>query len=128
MADLIRADQLSQDLRQFTDTTQWHRWSNFFRDLSCTDGVKYLAETAQAYWLLDAIGSYQIGSVIKGSERLQEFQVWMLYVDGSKARLECLEDSGVPPVIIQEIPLTDFPLKEIKLYCANKIILLPSEY
>jgi len=29
--------------------------------------------------------------------------------------------------ITQDIPYTDFPLDEIKLYCINGVILLPSE-
>ena len=32
------------------------------------------------------------------------------------------------PVYTQEIPFTDFPLDEVKLYFANNVIHLPSEY
>ena len=44
------------------------------------------------------------------------------------AVLTCWEDSPTPetkPAIIQQIPFTDFPLPEIKLYVQEKILLLP---
>ena len=121
-------DQLVADLRQFTLTTQWHQWSNLTH-LVCTDGMKYLAEEAGAYWLLDAIASHQSAPAIKDSHELQELQVWVLSVNADNScRLTCAEDSDAPPVIVQDIALTDFPLKEIKLYVCNNVILLPSEY
>lgn len=123
-----KAEQLEQELGQFIGTVRWYRWSVMFREMLCTDGVKYLAERAGAYWLLDAIAAHQSDPAIKASERLRAFQVWVLRVDGNAARLECLEDADQAPVIVQEIERTDFPLKEITLYCQNNVILLPSEY
>ncbi|MEL6556000.1 MAG: DUF6876 family protein [Cyanobacteria bacterium J06621_11] len=119
---------LQTDLSQFTGTSQWHRWSRL-TNLVCTDGAKYLADEAGAYWLLDAIASYQGSSVLKSSQRLQELQVWVLTVSADKScRLTCTEDSNVSPVVSQTIEFTDFPLKEVKLYVCNNIVLLPSEY
>ena len=125
---MLSTEQLLLDLRQFTGTTQWHRWSRLTK-LVCTDGAKYLADEAGAYWLLDAIASYQNQPVIQESQRLKEFQVWVLMVEDDKScRLTCAEDSDVAPVIIQDIEFTNFPLKEIKLYVCGNVILLPSEY
>ncbi|MGB3766531.1 MAG: DUF6876 family protein [Phormidesmis sp.] len=119
---------LQIDLGQFTGTVQWHRWSNL-TDLICTDGVKYLADEAGAYWLLDAIASHQLNPALKDSQRLQEFQVWILKVEADKScQLTCAEDSDIAPVVIQDIEFTDFPLAEIKLYVCGNVILLPSEY
>ena len=126
--ETITPDQLIADLRQFTGTTQWHRWSRLTH-LICTDGVKYLAEEAGAYWLLDAIASHQNAPAIRDSRRLQEFQVWILKVNDDKScRLTCAEDSDVASVVIQDIEFTDFSLAEIKLYVCGNVILLPSEY
>ena len=127
MTDPKKADQLTTALLQFTGSTQCHRWSRLTR-LVMTDGVQYLAKEAGAYWLLDAIASYQNSPQVKGSRRLQEIQFWTLSVNGSQGILECVEDSGEPPIVRQEIPYTDFPLKEIKLYVCNGVIFLPSEY
>ena len=124
----INPDQLLVDLRQFTGTTQWHKWSNLTH-LVCTDGAKYLAEEAGAYWLLDAIASHQNASALKDSSRLQELQIWMLTVNADKScRLTCAEDDGVAPAVVQDIEFTDFPLNEVKLYVCNNVVLLPSEY
>ena len=124
----INPDQLSADLRQFIGTTQWHKWSNLTA-LTCTDGVKYLAEEAGAYWLLDAIASHQNAPALKDSQRLQELQIWLLSVNADKScQLTCSEDSDIPPVVVQDIEFTDFPMKEVKLYVCDGVILLPSEY
>lgn len=124
----INPDRLLVDLRQFIGTTQWHKWSNLTH-LVCTDGAKYLAEEAGAYWLLDAIASHQNAPALKDSPRLQELQIWILTVNAKKScRLTCAEDSDIAPVVVQDIEFTDFPMKEVKLYVCNSVVLLPSEY
>lgn len=95
-----------------------------------TEGVKTLAEGGECYWLLDAIASYQPGRVIKNNPNLQDFQLWTLTVNSDDtAVLACYEDSPstCEPAITQDISSTDFPLKAIKLYVENGVLLLPSE-
>jgi hypothetical protein len=41
-------------LRQFTGTENWYR-HGLVRSVLYTDGAKYVAESAGAYWLLDEI-------------------------------------------------------------------------
>ncbi len=92
---MLHPDQFQLDLRQFTGTTQRHRWSSLTK-LVCTDGAKYLADEAGAYWLLDAVASHQNAPVIQDSQRLQEFQIWTLTVEADRSgRLTCAEDSDV---------------------------------
>jgi hypothetical protein len=127
------------DLSQFTGTETWHR---HFTGLLYTDGIQYLAEQAEAYWLIDAIASYQ--HQLKRDEYLADFQLWVLSVVGEgernypfllpeenhKAVLTCWSDTpkeGVKPAVIQQIEYTDFPLIEIKLYVSEGVLLLPSE-
>lgn len=65
----------------------------------------------------------------KQSVRKEGFQVWTLQVnlEQSTAKLTC--DNGNGRIVYQkEIGHTDFPLAEIKIYVANNVILLPSEY
>ena len=89
-----------------------------------TDGVKYLAEHANCYWLLDKIFTLQrMPSVGK-----EEFQVWTLeMLPESMAVLKC--DNGNDNIVYQEhIQYTDFPLSEgISLYYENKTLCLPQE-
>jgi hypothetical protein len=122
--------ELEAALGQFIGTTRYYNFGRFFGHQIClTDGVKYLAETAKCFWLLDVICSYQ------GNKKLdQNFQVWTLKVfseeeaekNGYMALVKGCNDTKV--IVTQKIPFTDFPLKEIKLYYIDGVILLPSEY
>ena len=49
------ATELEQQLHQFTGTGTYYRLS---RKHLMTDGAKYLADTAQCYWMMDAIVSH----------------------------------------------------------------------
>jgi hypothetical protein len=89
-----------------------------------TDGINYLCNNGAA-WLIDAIASHQ-GNPGLHTVRMQEYQLWELKVNDGSAVLTCREDSGIDPVITQEIPYTDFPF-DIKIYVENGTILLPSE-
>lgn len=98
-------------LAQFSGTENYfrHRFSPV--PLVYTDGVKYVAENGGgngAYWLIDAIASYQLDSKIKNNRMLQECQFWHLEVKDSSAILTCKADSGYKPAITQEIEYTDF--------------------
>ena len=114
---------LEQELRQFTGTTQhFQHWTG----LQYTDGIKYLAQTAKAYWLIDLVASYQ-SSFAKHPD-LEHFQLWELTTKDSKGLVSCAKDSGVDPSAQQMINYTDFPLSYIKLYVCNRVLMLPSEY
>jgi hypothetical protein len=111
------------DLAQFTGTEQWYRHS-INRTVLYTDGVRYVVEHGQAYWLLDEIALIQ---PFDKSIAAEEFQVWKLEVQPDKtATLTCDDGNGLL-VFSKEIPYTDFPLETITLYFANDVIHLPSE-
>jgi len=104
-------------------TEAYHRFSPFEFFPVATDGVIAIAEAAGCYWFLDIIGSCQT------NKRLDpQFQVWKLVVnhDDNTAVVSGYNDTTL--IITQEIPYTDFPLDELKLYLMDGIILLPSEY
>ena len=132
---MMNAETLLQNLQHFCGSEQYYK---HWLGLCYTDGIKYLAENAQCFWLIDAIASHQ--PTANKNQRLREFQLWFLHVGnahefikpkaGNAAVLTCWEDTPKAeskPVIIQQIPFTDFPLKEIKLYLKEKILLLPDE-
>ena len=110
-----------EDLAQFNCTENHYR---HFTGLKYTDGVKFMAEVGEAYWLIDAIASYQAG--LK-DPILKAFQLWELVVTNGSAVLTARPDSDQEPVITQEIPYTDFPF-DIKLWVSSGVLLLPSEY
>ena len=112
-----------ETLRQFSGTEKWYRHS-LVRKVLYTDGIQYLAEYGEAYWLIDEIAFAQA----KPRITVEEFQTWTLTVnEDSSASLKC-DDGNKNILFIKRIPFTDFLLPEIKIYCINNVILLPSEY
>lgn len=110
----------THQLNQFTGTENWYR---HWLGILYTDGVKFLAEKAGAYWLIDAVASYQ--------RKLKDvpFQVWTLDVKkDNSAILQMREDSDMPVRVEQVIEYSDFPLESIRLYFIDGVLLLPSEY
>ena len=114
------------ELRQFTGSENIY-YLPLFRKYNYTDGVRYLAQKAEAYWLIEAIFSWQCEKVIRNDSYLQEFQIWKLEVkEDSSAVLSCYNELE-EVIVSQNIPYTDFPLKEITLYLSNKILMLTTE-
>lgn len=111
-------------LSQFTGTEHWYRFG-IVPDITCTDGAKYVADTAGAYWLLDEIALSQRFDEAVAAE---EFQVWKLAVkDDDSATLVC-EDGNDNVVFTKAIQFTDFPKEGVTLWFENNVIYLPSEH
>ena len=110
------------DLAEFTGTEKWYRHP-VAKNILYTDGIKYVAEKAGAYWLVDEIAFRQNHPVVKN----EEFQVWTLTVDPqqSTATLAC-DDGNDRTLYTKQIGFTDFPLEEIKIYVTDNVILLPN--
>jgi hypothetical protein len=111
------------DLRQFTGTEQWHR-HGIVLDVLFTDGAKYVADQAGAYWLLDEIALAQGDRRVAG----EAFQLWEMRVKPDHAATLTCDDGNGQAVDSKAIPYTDFPLPEIALYFTDGVILLPGEY
>jgi hypothetical protein len=118
--------QLERALRQFSGTEKYHK--HLFPGKSpilLTDGCDFIRQKCNAFWLFDAILSYQCEKVLKGVN----FQLWELRQSKKDLSwlLTCKEDSNQKPIISQVIEFSDFPLEYIKLYVIDGIALLPSE-
>jgi hypothetical protein len=122
MTNAKRPALTAADLAQFTGSETVYRHS-IARQILYTEGVQFLAERAGAYWLLDEIALNQARPEIAA----EAFQLWALTVTGSRAQLRC-EDGNDNVVYAKDIDFTDFPLATIRLYVANRTILLPTEY
>lgn len=112
------------DLLQFTGSEQWYRHP-INRKVVYTDGAKYVADTAGAYWLLDEIALIQPYDKRVAAET---FQVWKLAVNADQTATLTCEDGNDNAVFTKAIASTDFPLAEITLWFTDNTILLPSEY
>ena len=108
---------------QFTSTAQYWRVA---RQFVITDGVKYLAESAACFWLIDAAISHllEIGTA-------DWFVLVRVEVSGSSAVM-IYEDGNGSEHARQEIAYTDLPLSTVRLYAVwdseRWVIMLPSEY
>jgi hypothetical protein len=103
---------------------QWYRHA-VVRDVLFTDGAKYVADQAGAYWLIDEIAFAQRGDKQVAGEA---FQLWKLSVNADHTAALTREDGNGKAVYRKAIEYTDFPLPEIALYFTGGVILLPSEY
>jgi hypothetical protein len=123
----INTAELSQELNRFNGSEVVFK--NIF-GLKYTEGVQYLARTAESYWLIDAIASHLVSS---RKLRQEPFLVVFLRVKNRQGRLSFHSDydsnnpSAFPSLKTQKIHYTDFPLEEIKLYVENGVLFLPSE-
>ena len=119
MAKAFDATQLSM----FTGTERYYRIS---RAVVVTDGVKYLADAAGAYWLVDAIASY-----LPQFTGREDFVVAKIARNGMSADL-VLEDGNGHVLDTQHIQYTDFPLQSYQLYACwggeYWVLMLCSEY
>jgi hypothetical protein len=111
------------DLDQFTGTEQWHRHP-LMRSVFFTDGAKYVADTAGAYWLLDEIAFAQASAKVAR----EEFQVWKLAVAANATATLTCKDGNDHVVSRKTLSFTDFPAPGIELWFANGVIYLPSEH
>ena len=134
---MISAQELQQSLKQFTGTDNYYK---HLLGLRYTDGIQYLAEKAQCYWLIDVIASHQTKKLL-ADQMLKDFQLWLLVVSDShefikpkphhQAVVSCWGDPpnvGLKPPVRQDIDFTDFPLSEIKLFLVQGVLMLPGEY
>ena len=122
-----QSDLRESDLAQFCGSAEF--FQHWTKRLIYTEGVQYMAERGGAYWLIDAVASYQPDQRITSRPDLVDFQLWELAVAEDKSAVLTMRgDSDQPAVITQEIPFTGFPLEQIKLYVCNGTLMLPSEY
>ena len=89
-----------------------------------TDGVKSMAESCGAYWLIDLVVSYQGNREIN----LQRFQVWELKREMEDAFLVAATDGNNNQIASQKIPFSDFPYDTVTLWLVDGCIMLPTEY
>lgn len=138
-----KAEAVREYERYCNGTNEWHK--NIF-GLVYTDGIKFLADTCGAYWLIDLVESYQ--------PKLQNapFQIWRVVAPGTELEgytsphdrwlVEAWSDTpgfkgeeGLSPsccLVVQEIEYSDFPRElcegsGFQFYVENGVALLKGE-
>jgi hypothetical protein len=93
--------------------------------LSYTEGVRFLAEHTNGWWLIDFIVLFQ-PAILRAYRPY--LQVWELCVQRDGAgTLECLPDAREVG-FRQRFDCSDSLLDYVKLYVQERVILLPSEH
>ena len=113
----LSPEQIEKSLDQFCGTEDFHQ--TMFRNFLHTDGVKFLADQAGAYWLIDLIGSHQPAIFKRKPRAAAEFQVWKLNKTEGGAMIRAHGEDGYGnkiQIASQRLDYTDFPLKEITLW------------
>jgi hypothetical protein len=111
----------NNNFRDYTGTENWYR---HFTGLLYTDGVQAVAETYQAYWLIDLVFSHQLSPAVKA----QPFQKWVLQRTQGDAFMATCDDGNGNIITGQAIPFSDFKEDILTLYLTEGVLLLPSEY
>ena len=105
-----------------TDSYIRHRLSG----LIYTEGVKDMADTCKAYWLIDLIGSY----APKLTEEQKAWLTWDLQVAKDDSAVITADDGNGNkyPELRQEIPYTDLPYTSVTVWQVGGVLLMPKEY
>jgi hypothetical protein len=123
MTDTKKELELTAALKQFTGTESYTQYGSH---ILLTDGTLFLAEQAQAFWLIDLFGIYLVG--LRGRE---EFVCLKILTKSNRATVS-IEDGNDNVFAKQEILYTDFPLSSLTLYACwygkSWVVMLPSEY
>ncbi|MFZ2338748.1 MAG: DUF6876 family protein [Bacteroidales bacterium] len=118
---------IREELKLLHGTSKYHKHLYPGKSpIILTDGCKFIRDQCNAYWLFDAILSYQCDYRLSGIN----FQIWELRQQKKDLTwlLTCRADKGKKTLINQSVEYSDFPLDHIKLWVIDKVALLPSEY
>jgi hypothetical protein len=128
MTDMTDIHEFLGNLAQYTGTEHYYRHA-LNRNVTFTDGVKYFAETAGAFWLLDIYAT----ELDKLARKHGIIFATATAKDG-KATLSAARDSGRKPLWTRDIDFTTLPDGEWPIWIAEGgpentvVLMLPSEY
>ncbi|MCH2231378.1 MAG: hypothetical protein MK105_13635 [Crocinitomicaceae bacterium] len=119
----MNSNEILNQLNLFTGSEHLYQYNSIL----ITDGIKYLCETCNSYWLLDVLISHQIFPKVNS----ETFQVWTITLKPifnfpNACEVTC-NDGNDNILATQVIPFTDFPFS-YSFYFIDGIVLLKSEY
>jgi len=115
----ITAEELKSNLEQFFGTENYFK--NPLMKYTYTDGVRYFAEKAGAYWLLQEINGMYVN--------LGCPYFLNIVVKSNKNKADIIVDDGNYNVLKKKhIGFTDLPEGEWQFFLINNTLMIPSEY
>ena len=110
-------------IENFKPTAKWYRHPEN-PSIFYSDGIKFLADSAYCWWLIDDMVSAQTFGKVSANK----FQIWILEKTGKKsAVLKCESEHGTI-LFKKTVAYTEFPLPKVMIYVVNKTVMLASEY
>ncbi len=112
---------LREDLIAFIGTETWHRHA-LNRHMLLTDGVRYFADQAGAWWLLDIVATEVF--------RLQAAHPFLsITIDVREGEADIrVSDGNDAMLFTRHIHFTDAPDGLWRFFLTDNVVLLPSEY
>lgn len=115
--------QLQNDLGNFYGT---EGYTKYMFGLLLTDGVRFLAEQAECFWLIDVVASILHDPKVKAQDFLT---IKFARNDDENGSGTFTADDGNGNIVYtQKFNFTTFPLSEIKMFLTSNVLMLTSEY
>ncbi|QHT65370.1 hypothetical protein GXP67_01100 [Rhodocytophaga rosea] len=105
------------NLQYFTGTENYYTHGIGALKILLTDGCKYVAEEAQAYWLFDIVLSYQMHTHIRN----EAFQHWELKKQLQEGWMITCDVGDRKILAKQTISYSDFPFIIIGFYMVDSV-------
>lgn len=121
-----RPKNFNHETAHFTGTSTYYK--HFIPGLQYTDGVKYIADTYGAHWLIDVIFSH-VACTAKAriAAKAGHPLTCTLTVKNEKALFEIKDEYTAEIVARQNINFTDFPAHEQVILFRHGVAFLPTE-
>lgn len=116
-------EEILRELKDFSGSLEYHK--STFGKLNLTDGINFLRNRVNCFWLIDIVESVQH---LKSIQQNKEFILWKVEVKNGSFIVTARADTNAPILYEQKGAYTDFPLKEFEFYQVDKVLLLKSEY
>ena len=115
---------LLNELDNFTGTACYYK--STFGKLRLTEGMNYLRNEANCFWLIDIIESVQH---LKRIQINKDFVIWKIEVKDKAFKVTAWADTPYKSEMLysQEGEYTNFPLEELEFYQEGDVLLLKSE-
>lgn len=117
--------EILQSLEQFIGTTKYYKVGTW---IIATEGIKYLCDRCQCYWVMDIVNS-----VFPKLERKYgtSFVVWKIEVNADKSfKISAWSDTPYESTMLytQKGEFTDFPIRDFEFFQVKNVVFLTSEY
>jgi hypothetical protein len=122
---MMEPGKLKNGLLNFKGSEVFYQYEVLWVEFVYTEGIKFLCDNAECYWLMNLIASWQ--HEIKEEDRV--FQVWELKKVTGNGWLVLCTDGNNRELCRQELAYSDFPLPGIIVWLVDGgVLMLPYEY